>query len=75
MYFGRNGVASFARFGDVYWNRNSGAAEINVASPFIAPFVMRDISSSNTTMQFDLVDETGAVQLYECVLVQRDDIS
>lgn len=75
VYFGRNGTASFARFGDVYWNRNSAAAEINVASPFIVPFVMRNISSSNTTMQFNLVDETSAEQLYECVLVQRDDIS
>lgn len=75
VYFGRSGTASFARFGDVYWNRNIAAAEINLASPFIAPFVMRNISSSNTTMQFDLVDETGTAQLYECVLVQRDDIS
>lgn len=75
VFFSRNGAASFTRFGQVYWNRNLLTDEINIASPFIPSFVMKDITSSNTTLQFTVNADGEAGQQYDCVLVGRADIS
>lgn len=74
VYFSRNGTAVFTRFGQVYWNRNLPTDEFNIASPFIASFVMREINSSNTTLQFTLDADGETGQLYDCVLVGRADL-
>ena len=71
LYFNADGTAVFSRYGQVFWNRNLPGDEINVASPFISSFVMRDIRSANTTLQFTSVSESEADQQYDCVLVGR----
>lgn len=75
VYFSRGGTATFSRFGDVYWNRDLQSDAINIASPVTVPFVLRDITSANTTLQFNLSDDRGSEQFYDCVLVQREEVS
>ena len=72
VYFARTGTAVTTRFRDVYWNRSMTDQSINVASPFISPFVIRNITSSNTVMSFDLVTDSGRTEIYDCVLVSRE---
>jgi hypothetical protein len=72
VYFARSGTAVTTRFRDVYWNRSMTDQSINVASPFISPFVIRNITSSNTVMSFDLVTDSGRTEVYDCVLVGRE---
>ncbi len=72
VFFSRNGTAAMTRFRDVFWNRSMADQSISVASPFISPFVIRNITSSNTIMAFDLVTEGGRTEAYDCVLVGRE---
>lgn len=72
VYFTRNGRAETTRFREVFWNRSLADQSINVASSFVSPFVIRNINSSNTVLTFDLVDESGGVEVYDCVLVGRE---
>ena len=75
VYFSRSGTAVFSRFGLVYWNRNLQANEINLASPSISSFVIRELSASNSTLQFFLDADGEADQQYDCVLVGRANVS
>lgn len=77
LYFSADGTAVFERFREVYWNRNMENQEINIASPFIGTYVMKNIMSQNTTMQFTLLatDETATVENYDCILVAREDVT
>ncbi len=72
VFFSRSGTAVMTRFRDVYWNRSMADQSINVASPFISPFVIRNISSSNTVLSFDLITDSDRTEVYDCVLVGRD---
>jgi len=60
------------RFGSVYWNRSLADDSLNVASPNISPMVVRNIFSANTVLTFDLIDNTGEAEAYDCVLVGRE---
>lgn len=75
VFFSRNGTGTMTRFRDVFWNRSMADQSISVASPFISPFVIRNITSSNTVMTFDLVTEAGRSEAYDCVLVGREPAS
>ncbi len=73
VFFFRNGQAVMTRFREVFWNRSAADESINVASPFISPFVIRNIFSANTVLTFDLVTAGGVTEAYDCVLVGRED--
>lgn len=72
IYVSRNGQAMSLRFGSVYWNRSLADDSLNVASPNISPMVVRNIFSANTVLTFDLIDNTGEAEAYDCVLVGRE---
>ncbi|MEM7258166.1 MAG: hypothetical protein AAF404_12355 [Pseudomonadota bacterium] len=72
VFFSRNGQAVTSRFREVYWNRSLEDDSINVASPFISPFVIRNIFSANTVLTFEVIRQTGDVESYDCVLVGRE---
>lgn len=72
IYFARNGQAVTTRFREVYWNRSLADDSINVASPFISPFIISNMVSANTVLTFDLIKQTGEVEVYDCVLVGRE---
>lgn len=72
VFFSRNGQAQTTRFGEVFWNRSMENQSISVASPFVSPFVIRNINSSNTVLTFELLNESGGDEAYDCVLVGRE---
>lgn len=75
VFFSRNGTAWFSQYGQVYWNRNITDDTLTVASPLISTMSIKEINSANTTLQFKLGDGVTNDALYDCVLVQRDDVS
>jgi hypothetical protein len=72
LYFDRNGQALSTRFREVFWNRALDSQSLNVASPFIEPILISNITSSNTVLMFELLRQSGEVENYDCVLVGRD---
>ncbi len=75
VFFSQNGTAVFAQHGTVYWNRNLIEDTLTIASPLIPTLSLKDINSANTTLQFTLGDGAATDAVYDCVLVQRDDVS
>ncbi len=72
VFFDRRGTALFANDGIHYWNRNPESDSINLAAPGRTTLLMTDIASSNTTLMYRTVSDTGAEELYECLLVTRE---
>lgn len=74
VFFSRRGTAVTTRFREVYWNRSLDDQVINVASPAVSPFVISNISSSNTVLTFTLLTDTGRSEAYDCILVGREGV-
>lgn len=72
VYFTRTGQAETTRFGQVYWNRSLDDQSLNIASVSVTPFVIRNIVSFNTVLTFDLVNFSGDIEMYDCVLIGRE---
>lgn len=75
VFFSRNGSAFFSQYGQVYWNRNLTDDTLTIASPLMPTAVMKEINSANTTLQFTFNEGVDSEALYDCVLVQREDVS
>ncbi len=72
IFFDRQGTATFSRFGLVYWNRDSEAQAIRIASPFVATSVLSEVFSANTVLQFQLDTDDSFDEVYDCVLTTRE---
>lgn len=76
IYFSRNGSADgtavFASNGVWNWSKTVTGDEINLTAPNQASMLMSDISSSNTVLMFNTIEDTGVTQTFDCVLVFRD---
>ena len=75
VFFNQNGTALFSQYGQVYWNRNLADDTITIASPLISTLILKEINSANTTLQFELGDGVVDDAVYDCVLVQREDVT
>lgn len=72
LYFSRMGTVISQNTGVWYWNRILPGDEIRLLSPTMPSMLVRNIVSSNTTLEFNTVSEIGEEAVYECVLVARE---